>query len=228
MPPQPSDQLLLPRAHTPVSRTLKLLYMAHALSAFGDRLQQFGLPLLLVEAWGSATLLPAALFALCTQVLSFLLMPAVGFWVDQAPRLRIMRASIILQNGAIIGSCALLSALAVVGPLGATPTQGGKKNGQMESHVSCMTTSVTWTLPVSVCFVGILLFSAFAELMGAASTLAIERDWVVLLTAGRSDSLARVNSILRRIDLGCKVRTFHGLFTALHIFSMRLRSQRHY
>ena len=215
------EQNLLRRTRTPATSTLTLLYAAHGLSAFGDRLQQFGLPLLLVEAWGSSTLLPAALFALCTQVLSFLLMPAVGSWVDQEPRLQLMRTSILLQNGAIIASCALLSVLAVAGSAGASQMWGGEI-GQIKSRASCVTSSMTWTLPVSVCFTGILLFSALAELMGAAGTLAIERDWVVLLTAGRSDILAQVNSVLRRIDLGCKVCILQYcacLVAALHILS---------
>ena len=201
-----SEQLLVPRARTSVTFALKLLYAAHALSAFGDRLQQFGLPLLLVEAWGSATLLPAALFALCTQVFSFVLMPAIGSWVDQAPRLHIMRTSIVCQNGAIVASCILLSSLGVAEQLGTRRMWSAGDSEQVQSRTGCPTPSMTWTVPVSVWFIGILLFSAFAELMGAAGTLAIERDWVVLLTAGRSDSLAHVNSILRRIDLCCKVR----------------------
>jgi iron-regulated transporter 1 len=54
-------------------------------------------------------------------------------------------------------------------------------------------------------FGAILLSSIIGELMGNASTMALEKDWVVVLAGGDSNLLSSMNATMRRIDLLCKL-----------------------
>ena len=83
------------------------LYASHFLSAFGDRMWQFAIPVLFMEVWDQ-TLLPSAIFSFAIYSASLLFMPAIGTWVDRSPRLPMIRTSILVQNIAIFVSSALL------------------------------------------------------------------------------------------------------------------------
>jgi iron-regulated transporter 1 len=171
-----------------LARSLPFLYLSHALSAFGDRMWQFAIPILFMEIWDDS-LLPAALFALVTNCATFLLMAHVGKWVDRSPRMALMRISLLGQNAAIATSCLLLYSLVYLAKPEAVNADVG----------------VAWTLEVKLCFGMIVACSAVGELMGNAGTLALERDWVVVLAAGDQPALAAMNSTMRRIDLLCKL-----------------------
>jgi hypothetical protein len=68
------------------------IYVSHALSAFGDRMWQFAIPILFMEVWDD-TLLPSAIFTFATYLAGFFLMPYVGDWVDRSPRLYVVQVS---------------------------------------------------------------------------------------------------------------------------------------
>ena len=173
-----------------LARSLPFLYLSHALSAFGDRMWQFAIPILFMEIWDDS-LLPAALFALVTNCATFLAMAHVGKWVDRSPRMALMRTSLLGQNAAIATSCLLLYSLVYLAKDGAEAVNAD--------------VGVAWTLEVKLCFGMIVACSAVGELMGNAGTLALERDWVVVLAAGDQPALAAMNSTMRRIDLLCKL-----------------------
>ncbi|RLN56884.1 hypothetical protein BBJ29_002707 [Phytophthora kernoviae] len=65
-----------------------------------------------------------------------------------------------------------------------------------------------WTWPLTLLFAGILVCGGLGQVLNEAQTLAIERDWVVIIAQGsgeeRSTVLAGLNTVLRRIDLACK------------------------
>ena len=83
------------------------LYASHFLSAFGDRLWQFAIPVLFMEIWDQ-TLLPSAIFSFAIYSSSLLFMPAIGTWVDRSPRLPMIRTSILVQNVSIFVSSGLM------------------------------------------------------------------------------------------------------------------------
>jgi hypothetical protein len=58
--------------------------------------------------------------------------------------------------------------------------------------------SVQWTPQVTGAFVTIIVASVVGELMGVAGSLALERDWVVALCRGNSETLSSVNATMRR------------------------------
>jgi len=62
------------------------LYCSRALSAWGDRIWDFAVPIVFGELY-SETLFPAATFAFCSKLLCVLFGPQVGYIVDSKKRL---------------------------------------------------------------------------------------------------------------------------------------------
>ncbi len=172
-----------------------LLFAAHFLSAWGDRMWQFLVPVLFMDIF-IVTLWPTALYALVVYSACVQFMPAIGMWVDRAHRLGVQRFALIVDNASVVGTCALLCYLAV-----SEPTLGAE--------------APVWDTTFAAVFVGVLLLGVSGELMNQAQTLSVERDWVVViaermrkLSASASSStasLADMNTLMRRIDLSCKV-----------------------
>lgn len=68
-------------------------------------------------------------------------------------------------------------------------------------------------------FFGLLIvIGIIGDLFSSASTLGIEKDWVVVIAGGDTNRLATLNVTLRRIDMFCKfvAPMSFGLLTAMH------------
>ena len=161
------------------------LYSAHALSKFGDRMWEFGVPILFMELY-TETLLPSALFTLALYSASLLLMAPVGSWVDRTERLRVIRLSVYGQNAAATLLTVAMAVLLLV--------SGGEPSATMALSPG-----------VVIVFCVMVVLAVVAELCAQASRLALERDWVVVLAQGDSNVLAELNAALRQIDLCCKL-----------------------
>eukprot|EP00300_Choanocystis_sp_HF-7_P003276 c12500_g1_i1.p1 GENE.c12500_g1_i1~~c12500_g1_i1.p1 ORF type:complete len:542 (+),score=101.95 c12500_g1_i1:41-1666(+) len=109
-----------------------------------------------------------------TQSLTLMcLSPLVGEWADDTPRLKAIRIVLAFQEG--LNFLSALCALALV-------TGSGGQTGLVGLIVIC---------------------SSLAELASSASTIVIEKDWVVVLSTKDSAWLSHTNSSMRRIDLFC-------------------------
>lgn len=165
------------------------LYAAHLLSAWGDRMWEFAIPILFMEIFVD-TLLPGACFSLVMYATCVIMIPSIGKQLDFANRWKAMRLAIVLENANIIASTGLLGAMLLV-----TDADGLHKP--------------EWTWPLTLLFVGTLICGGVGQVLSEAQTLGIERDWVVIIAqdhgADRSASLAQLNTTLRRIDLACKL-----------------------
>jgi iron-regulated transporter 1 len=51
----------------------------------------------------------------------------------------------------------------------------------------------------------VIISGTISYLGSTATTLAVEKDWVKVITEGNSSMLAHTNSMMRRLDLTCKV-----------------------
>jgi hypothetical protein len=91
----------------------------------------------------------------------------------------------MIDNASVIGTSLLLCLLSAT-----TPTLG-----YMEP---------IWNLGFIIVFFGVILLGISGELMNQAQTLAIERDWVLVI-ADEVGSVSTMNTWMRRIDLSCKV-----------------------
>ena len=54
-------------------------------------------------------------------------------------------------------------------------------------------------------FALLLASSVLGELAGNASTLALLKDWLVVMTDGNNKALVHLNAVTRRIDLLCQL-----------------------
>ncbi|KAJ0397567.1 hypothetical protein P43SY_003442 [Pythium insidiosum] len=167
------------------SRIRTYLYVSHFLSAWGDRMWQFAIPILFMEVFVD-TLLPSATFSLVMYTACIFTIPSVGRIIDRTNRWTIVKYSIVLENLMIIMSSAVLGLILLV-----TNADGLHKP--------------EWTPKLTSLFAVTLVCGGIGQILNDAQTLAIERDWVVVLAGDDSSDLASLNTTMRRIDLSCKI-----------------------
>lgn len=180
----------------------KLLYTSHFLSTWNSRAFEFGAFLFLATIYPQ-TLLPASIYALTRAGAAAILSPWLGGYIDHADRLNVVRLSIVGQRVSVAVSCGILFYLCQSADTRADPV---------------WSYSALATLSVLACV---------EKLAAAMNTIAVERDWVVVIANDdeiflRSESalpiaihnirniraesnLAAMNSQMRRIDLFCKL-----------------------
>lgn len=158
--------------------TSNLIYVSHFLSSWGDRMWSFAVALFLMDLASSTLLLPAAYgLTLSTTVLIF--GPVVGDWIDRSPRLRAARLSLLIQNSSV-AICAVILLV-------------HKELGDEDANY--------------VVFIKIsaIMLGAVAQLASTASTIVVEKDWIVVIAEGKPGLLANLNAVLRRIDLSTSI-----------------------
>lgn len=164
------------------SRLVHCLYWSHFLSRWGDRMWEFAVGLFMIQVWPNSLLL-VAIYGLVETASVATLGVLVGNLVDKCPRLRMVQFSLGIQNGSVVAA-----GLAVV-----------------------MLLLHPWATPggfsVFVMLVVIVnVFGAISALAGMAMDVVVERDWVVLIAEKQAPgSLTKINSVMRRIDLSCKL-----------------------
>lgn len=131
------------------------LYTSHLLSTCNSRAFEFAAVLFLAALFPS-TLRPLSVYALARSAAAVLLAQPVGAAIDARDRLAVVRASIVAGRAAAAGSCALFWALG----LGA---QGAARDGL---------------------FAALCVLACVEKLASVANMVAVERDWVVVMTEG--------------------------------------------
>ncbi|KAK1757092.1 Ferroporti-1 [Echria macrotheca] len=163
-----------------ISRNVTLrLYTSHFLSTWNSRQFEFGAVLFLATIF-PGTLLPMSIYALVRSGAAILLAQPVGSWIDHGDRLTVVRTSIVAQRLAVILSCALLWVLDV----------------QKES--------LTWEVRNAL-FAAVVLLACIEKLGSMMNLIAVERDWLVVITEGNEHTRRVLNARMRRIDLLCKL-----------------------
>ncbi len=153
-----------------------LVYTAEFISAFGDRMWQFAIPLLYMDVWQD-TLLPTVAYYFILNISLFFLLPIAGKWVDTQPRLRLMMTTIIVDNVCVVASCFLLF---------------------------CTTFYLDDQRRLWLIFLGILIVCIPGEIMVRVGSICLEKDWVPVISATDQYRLTLMNSRLTVIDLSCK------------------------
>ncbi|KAM3500618.1 hypothetical protein MY11210_009491 [Beauveria gryllotalpidicola] len=160
-------------------RLERRLYLSHTLSTWNARLFEFGAVLFLASLFPT-TLLPMSVYALARGLAAVALAHPVGEWIDRGDRLAVVRASIVLQRLPVATSCGILWLL--------------------ERRMATLTPRIVVGLMVLLC-----ALAGVEKVAAMANTIAVERDWVVVVT-GEDDAWRRVvNARMRRIDLLCKL-----------------------
>ena len=156
--------------------TSVLIYTAHALSAWGDRVWYFAIPLFLTDLDPNSLFL-TAVYGLALSLSVFVGSPLLGKWIDKTQRLKTMGILLTIQNTAVVLSATLL----------VIQRKYGSENTVYETYAT------------------VIVLGSIGMLASQGCRIAIQRDWIVVVAAGESDFLAQLNAITKRIDLLTKI-----------------------
>ncbi|KAK0713701.1 Ferroporti-1 [Lasiosphaeria miniovina] len=183
----------------PSALTIRL-YTSHFLSTWNSRLFEFGAVLFLASIFPH-TLLPMSVYALARSAAAITLAQPVGACVDRGHRLKIVRASIVGQRLAVALSCAVFAAL----------LQRRSASGAAGLAVASLETAL---------LAGAVVLACVEKLCATVNLVAVERDWVVVITEGNAAARTDLNARMRRIDLLCKLLGPLAISTIAAAFSV--------
>uniref|UniRef100_A0A8C2WSL8 Solute carrier family 40 member n=1 Tax=Cyclopterus lumpus TaxID=8103 RepID=A0A8C2WSL8_CYCLU len=155
-----------------------LIYVSGALSMWGDRMWHFAISVFLIELYGRNLLL-TAVFGLVVAGSVLLLGALIGDWVDRNPRNKVAHASLFIQNISVT-VCSIVLMLVF-------------------SYKQRIEQIWDGWLTV-VCYTVVIVLADVANLASTALTIAIQRDWIVVITGYNRGHLAGMNATMRRID----------------------------
>uniref|UniRef100_A0A7N6AW66 Solute carrier family 40 member n=1 Tax=Anabas testudineus TaxID=64144 RepID=A0A7N6AW66_ANATE len=155
-----------------------LIYVSGALSMWGDRMWHFAISVFLIELYGRNLLL-TAVFGLVVAGSVLLLGALIGDWVDRNPRNKVAHASLFIQNISVT-VCSIVLMLVF-------------------SYKQRIEQIWDGWLTV-VCYTVVIILADVANLASTALTIAIQRDWIVVITGYNRGHLAGMNATMRRID----------------------------
>nr|XP_020492971.1 solute carrier family 40 member 1-like [Labrus bergylta] len=155
-----------------------LIYVSGALSMWGDRMWHFAISVFLIELYGRNLLL-TAVFGLVVAGSVLLLGALIGDWVDRNPRNKVAHASLFIQNISVT-ICSIVLMLVFLYKQRIEQIWDG------------------WL--TVVCYTVVIVLADVANLASTALTIAIQRDWIVVITGYNRGHLAGMNATMRRID----------------------------
>ncbi|KAI8557164.1 hypothetical protein RHMOL_Rhmol05G0315000 [Rhododendron molle] len=178
------EPLLLPQQPQPPfsSSLLIYLYVGHFLARWGARMWEFSVGLYMIDIWPNSLLL-AAVYGVVESGSTALFGPLVGHLIDRLTYLKILRVWLLTQNLSFMVAGGTVVAIVVNPDLKSTNY---------------------------LAFLSLVIVTNISGALGALSTLAgtilIEREWAVVISEGQPpEVLTQLNSVIRRIDLICKL-----------------------
>ncbi|KAJ8607675.1 hypothetical protein MRB53_040138 [Persea americana] len=168
-----------PISKSALSRQSKSLYVSHFISTWNSRGFEFGAVLFLASIY-PGTLLPMSVYALLRAAAAIVFSPVLGEYIDRHDRLSVIRVSIVGQRLAVAVSCGVFLTLLLF---------------QSTTHPA---TSIALFLLSTI-------LACVEKLCIIMNTIAVERDWVVVIAGTNDGLLQEMNSQMRRIDLFCKL-----------------------
>ncbi|XP_073063043.1 solute carrier family 40 member 1-like isoform X2 [Primulina eburnea] len=143
---------------------------------------EFSVGLYMINVWPDSLLL-VAVYGVVESASTALFGPLIGQWVDKLSYIQVLQLWLSSQNlSFMVAGGGVLGILVYTGSL-----------------------SLNFTAFISL-VVLINISGAVGVLSTLAGTILIEREWVVVISEGQSpDVLTKMNSIIRRIDLVCKL-----------------------
>jgi hypothetical protein len=158
--PLPSSSSTQSSLLSPSPSPHKSLYITHTLSTLNSRIFEFGSALYLSTLY-PATLSKISLYLFLRNLSAILSSPLIGYLLDHGQRLKTMRTAVLIQRGAVAGSCGLFWGLGT-----------WKKNSS----------NLDWDLDLErwegVVFVGLVVLACFEKGAATLAVVGVERDWV--------------------------------------------------
>lgn len=166
--------LLPPPTPPPPSHPWKV-YFAHGLSTWGDNMWWFAGGCYMMKL-DHMSLRLTATYGLVIAASVICLGASIGRWIDRSPRLTAARTFLTVQNTAV-SLCALLLAGFI--------EFGGDSGGEVKIAVTAAA----------------IVLAAAARVASTGTNIILQKDWIVVIADGDNDRLAKMNSILRTIEL---------------------------
>jgi solute carrier family 40 (iron-regulated transporter), member 1 len=205
-------------------RTRLWLYTSHLFAQFSDNLWQFCLVLFLAAFSNYESLMLVSTYGLMTGLSVCLFGSTAGRFVDSQNRLYAARVFIFSENACVLLATILCYALLArdTEQLIAEQTESITDNIVVGSGIRDWIRSRFYGVPsdpLSVfLLVGIHLLGATAQILSKGFVVAIERDWIVVMSglasltygqrgpdASEKAWLSETNVTMKQIDLACKV-----------------------
>ena len=167
-------------------QTMIKLYVSRALSALGARFKAFCLGVF-INKLASENLRIVAIYGFVVNVSAIIFGASVGRWIDQNKRLFAAKVCLLAENVSVTLAYLVLVLYYTF---------------WMENEVS------KWIVIGSV-----ILISILANLASLGCKITIEKDWIVVMTAGDETRLASMNAVFTTINLAALVLSpmFSGL-----------------
>ncbi|XP_076915776.1 solute carrier family 40 member 2-like isoform X1 [Bidens hawaiensis] len=157
---------------------LVFLYIGHFLARWGARTWEFSVGLYMINVWPDSLLMAAA-YGVVESATTTIFGPLVGQWIDNSTYQKVLRVWLLTQNLSFMVAGVMVVGLLISPDLRVT-------NAPKFFMLVVLTN----------------LSGAVAVLSSLAGTILIEREWVVVISEGRSSNLlTKLNSRIRRIDL---------------------------
>jgi solute carrier family 40 (iron-regulated transporter), member 1 len=137
-----------------------------------------------------------------TTLASICFSASLGRWIDHAPnRLKTLLNTITANRLSVIVACVFWIFI-----VGSGTGDLHERFLAAEPPVLPINSSVSGIIKKAF-FAAVLILGVFEKLSGAANMMSMERDWVVTVAApdGQDHDLTRLNAVMRRIDLICKL-----------------------
>ncbi|KAL2067360.1 hypothetical protein VTL71DRAFT_1785 [Oculimacula yallundae] len=171
------------------------LYISHFLSTWNVRTYEFAAIIFTANAYPD-TLSAAAIRGIVRTLASICFSSTVGRWVDRNPnRLKTLLSTISANRGAVLCASMLWNFIVTSNP--ASPS--GVVHRESGIHAPGILKDGIFTT--------ILLLGIIEALSASGNMLSMERDWIVTAASphGQAYDLTHLNSVMRRIDLVCKL-----------------------
>eukprot|EP00611_Tribonema_gayanum_P020687 TRINITY_DN3826_c0_g1_i1.p2 TRINITY_DN3826_c0_g1~~TRINITY_DN3826_c0_g1_i1.p2 ORF type:complete len:270 (-),score=79.88 TRINITY_DN3826_c0_g1_i1:1346-2155(-) len=152
-----------------------LLYAPHALCSWSERMWEYSVVVYLTIVHPGIALVSSYGLTICLT--ATLLSGPLGSWLDGTPRLQALRTVSVVRNAAIAACALCMCALTA------------EREMQRAHRVALL--------------VAVHVLGAVAGLGSRTQVIALEQDWVVVLSRGDARWLGRTNAVLRRLDLTC-------------------------
>ncbi|GMH23146.1 hypothetical protein Nepgr_024989 [Nepenthes gracilis] len=176
---QPSLQAAEP---TLPKSLIGFLYAGHFLSRWSARMWEFSVALYMISIWPDSLLL-TAVYGVVESASIALFGPIIGQWVDRLTYVRVLQLWSFIQNLSFVIAGGTVIALLAYSDLKLT-------NFMAFSWLIVLTNAS----------------GAIGVLSTLAGTILIEREWVVVIAEDQPPGvLTKLNSVIRRIDLVCKL-----------------------
>ncbi|KAH7866627.1 hypothetical protein Vadar_022888 [Vaccinium darrowii] len=177
------EPLLRQQSQPPFPSSLLIyLYVGHFLARWGARMWEFAVGLYMIDIMPNSLLL-AAIYGVVESGSTVVFGPLVGQLVDRLTYVKILQLWLLTQNMSFMVAGGTVVALLV--------------NPDLKSTNYLV-------------FVALVIVTNISGALGVLSTLAgtilIEREWAVVISEGQPpEVLTQLNSVIRRIDLICKL-----------------------